>query len=512
VDQLPTVRRYLDLVADVADDRPDHVAVVGPDGRLTFAEVDDRVARFGSALRGLGLEPGARVALLAANELEYLELQATCLRSGYALVPLNTRLATAELRYILGDCSPDVLIAGREEHERVASLVTELGIPHGVGLGPSSSSSLTAYDDLLADATPAPDQDPQDPELVATILYTSGTTGRPKGAVIDRVGFTTRVLVDALELGADEHGVFQITLPMFHIAAFLAYAYVARGGTLVLLPTFDAESCLASMSEHRVTSTVLVPTLIAALLDDPAIARFDPSRLELIVYGGASIDPPLLERALVTFGCGFHQQYGMTETGVQTVLHPADHDPDDRERLTSAGRPVTSTRVRIVDPDDRPVARGQVGEICCTGPSLMTGYWNLPEVTAETLRGGWLHTGDLGYIDPAGRLHIVDRRNDLIITGGENVYPREVEAVLADLPAVTEVSVIGLPDARWGEVVTGVLPTDGPSDEEVDAFLRERLAGYKVPKRWYRVDELPRTATGKVIKSKLRQTLLEDGS
>ena len=327
--------------------------------------------------------------------------------------------------------------------------------------------------------------------------------------MIDRAGMTARVFVNATELEARGDDVFLEALPMFHISAFLAYAYAFRGGTVVQLPTFSPTEWLELQQAERATSTVLVPTMIGMLLDDPVINDYDTSSLRLIVYGGASIEPPLLRRALARFGCGFHQQYGMTETGAQTILRPADHDPDDDEMLSSGGTDAASFEVRIHDPEDRPLPPGEIGEICCRGPAVMSGYWGLPEVSAETLRNGWMHTGDLGYWDERGYLHVADRRNDMVITGGENVYPREVEAVLSEHPAIREVAVIGLPDPKWGEIVTAVVVGDETLDEELVAWLRERIAGYKIPRRYVWADDLPRNVTGKVLKTTLRAELGE---
>lgn len=501
------VRRYIDLVAEAARRFPEATAVVGNEAELTFAQLDERVDRLGAALHDHGVRPGARVALLAANELEYLEVQGACVRFGYTLVPLNTRLAVPELAYILGDSSPDALIAGRQEHNRARQLADQQDIPWVAGLGPRGDD-VDPYDDALA-AADTPPAVPDGPELATAILYTSGTTGRPKGAVITRRGFMARVFVNALELEATDRDVFQQSLPMFHIAAFLAYAYLFRGGTIVMLPAFDPAACLASFARHQVTSTVLVPTMIDMLLESPEIADHDSGALELIIYGGSSIDPPLLRRAIEKFQCDFHQQYGMTETGAQTILRPTDHVVEDENRLSSGGTPAVSFEVRVVDEEDRSLQTGEVGEVVCTGPAVMSGYWNLPEATAETLRNGWMHTGDMGYIDEHGLLHIVDRRNDMIVSGGENVYPREVEAVLADLEGLREVAVVGLAHSRWGQQVTGVVPHDAPANEVLDAFLRERIAGYKVPRRWVRVDEIPRNVTGKILKTKLREQLEE---
>jgi len=501
------LKRYVDLVAEGARRDPGKTAVVAEDRRLTYADVDERAARLGAALRSRGVDPGDRIAVLAANELEYLEIQAAGVRSGYTLVPLNWRLAVPELEYILADSSPRVLIAGRAEEERVERVAAAAGTPLLVGLG--SPARIDPYDEVLASAEPDPEADPLDLELLTTILYTSGTTGRPKGAMIDRAGMTARVFVNAVELDARPDDVFLQALPMFHIAAFLAYAYAFRGATNVMLPAFTPAGCLDVLQRERATSTVLVPTMIQMLLEDPASERFDAAALRLIIYGGAPIEPPLLRRALARFGCGFHQQYGMTETGAQSILRPDDHDPDDDEKLASGGRDAASFEVRILDLDDRPVPLSEVGEIACRGPAVMSGYWNLPEATAETLRNGWMHTGDLGYRDARGYVHVIDRRNDMIISGGENVYPREVEAALTEHPAVREVAVIGLPDPKWGEVVTAVVVGDELPDEELQAYLRERLAGYKVPRRWVWVDDLPRNATGKLVKTTLRAQLSE---
>ena len=499
------VRRYIDLVAESARRRPHATAVIAGDSHLSFAELDARVARLGAFLQARQVPLGARLALLAANELEYLEIQAACVRYGYTLVPLNTRLAVPELAYILSDAEPAVLIAGRDEHHRGRELADQTGLSTLLGLGPRTDD-VDAYDDAIAAASGHPTI-PGDPDIATTILYTSGTTGRPKGAVIDRRGFTARVFVNALELEATDDDVFQQSLPMFHIAAFLAYAYLYRGGTVVMLPSFEPSSCLTSLARHEVTSTVLVPTMIDMLLESPAIEDFDPGNLGLIIYGGSSIEPSLLRRALTTFRCGFHQQYGMTETGAQTILRPHDHVIDDENRLSSAGTPAVSFEVRIVDDADAPVPDGQVGEITCTGPAVMSGYWGQPEASETTLRNGWMHTGDLGYVDERGLLHIVDRRNDMIISGGENVYPREVEAVLAELDGLREAAVIGLAHPRWGQEVTGVVPQDAPDDDTLDTFLRERIAGYKVPRRWIRVEEIPRNVTGKILKAELRAQL-----
>lgn len=502
---LQVIRRYIDLVAEAARRDPNGAAVVSEDRRLSYGELDDRVGRLGTGLRRQGLRVGDRVALLSDNELECLEIQAACVRSGFTLVSLNSRLAVPELEYILRDCAPSILIAGRREEDRCAQLGRRVGLSSLCTLG--VPRSMTGYDSLLSSPGDL-DADPLDLDLLTTILYTSGTSGRPKGAMIDRAGMTARVLVNALELQARPDDVFLECLPMFHISAFLAYAYAYVGATAVMLRSFSPRLCLEMIADEQVTSMVLVPTMIRMILDDPDLDLINTASLRLLIYGGAAIDPPLLRRALERFGCGFHQQYGMTETGAQSILRTWDHVPGDDQALASAGRDAVTFEVRVVDGDDRPLGVGGIGEVVCRGPAVMSGYWALEETTASTLRGGWMHTGDLGYRDERGLLHIVDRRNDLIITGGENVYPREVEAALGDL-GIGEVAVIGLPDERWGHVVVGVIEGEAPSDEALATYLRERIAGYKVPRRWVRVDHLPRNASGKVLKTALRDALAD---
>lgn len=499
------IKRYIDLVSGGAKRNPDATAVVADGVRPTFSELDQRVGTLGSALRSAGLKIGYRVALLAANELEYIEIQAACLRSGFTLVPLNTRLAIPELEFIINDCEPAILIGGRSEHARVKELGRKKSIHKIIGLG--DTNHMQPYDDFISSALPDPAADPLDSDLACTILYTSGTTGRPKGAVIDRKGLTARVFINALELESTAKDIFVACLPMFHIAAFLAYASLFRGGTVAMLHEFTPEACFDLLQKEKATSMVLVPTMIRMLLESPAIKYFDSSNLRMIVYGGESIPPAILKKAVEQFQCGFHQQYGMTETGAQTVLRSEDHLSDDNDVLASAGSDAVSFEVRVVDDDDNDVADGKPGEIVCSGPAVMTEYWRRPEETEKTLRNGWMHTGDIGCRDKNGYLHIIDRRNDMIVSGGENIYPREVEQILMGHPQVSEAAVLGVPDPKWGKVVACVLAGETPDEKELETYLRKRIAGYKLPRKWFRLDELPRNSTGKVLKNILREKL-----
>jgi acyl-CoA synthetase (AMP-forming)/AMP-acid ligase II len=497
------IKRYIDLVHGSALRKPDATAVVCGQERLTFGQVHERVGRLGSAFRAQGLAAGDRIAWLADNELQFIELQAACLRSGFTLVPLNTRLADPELEYIIGDCSPSLFIGGRNH----AETVQRIGGNCGVDLLYSTAESdvVGSYRTLLDSAEPDPDADPVEGDLNTLILYTSGTTGHPKGATIDRMAFSARVIGNAMEMEIGTDEVLLQNLPLFHISSFLFDAYFFRGATCVLLPTFDAETALDLMHKETVTATNGVPTIIAMLLDAANIDAYDPAPLRLITYGGAPIEPALLRKAIAKFACGFQQHYGMTEAGSACMLKAEDHDPDDTEALTSAGCDAAGYELRIVGEDGSQLPCSEAGEIILRGPGLMTRYWGLPEKTAESLIDGWFHTGDVGYRDERNFLHVIDRRNDMIISGGENIYPREVEAVLGDHPAMPDAAIIGLPDPKWGEIVSCVLRDDAPAEEELEAWLRERVAGYKIPRRWFRVPELPRNATGKVLKVQLRK-------
>lgn len=498
-----SIKRYIDLVYNSALRRPGDIAIVCGEDRLTFRQVHKRVGGLGAAFRAQGLVAGDRIALLADNELQYLEIQAACLRSGFALVPLNVRLTDPELEYIIRDCAPALVIGGKNYAETVHRIGSQCGIDRIYST--AENNIVGSYQQLLDSAMPDPDADPTDGDLNALILYTSGTTGYPKGATINRMAFSARVLGNALEMEIGQDEILLQNLPLFHISAFLFYAYFFRGATCVLLPTFDPEHALDLMHKEAATATNGVPTIIAMLLDAPNIDAYDPSPLRLITYGGAPIEPSLLRKAIAKFACGFQQHYGMTEAGSVCLLKAEDHDPDDTDALTSVGCDAAGYELRIVDENGKQLPNGEAGEIILHGAGLMTGYWGHPEKTAASLVNGWFHTGDIGYRDQRNFLHVIDRRNDVIISGGENIYPREIEAALGDHPAMPDAAIIGLPDPKWGEVVCCVLREDAPAEEDLEAWLRKRIAAYKVPRQWFRVPELPRSATGKVLKIQLRK-------
>jgi len=489
------IKRYIDLVYGSALKKPDATAVV--------CEVHERAGHLGAAFRARGLVAGDRIAWLADNELQYIELQAACLRSGFTFVPLNTRLTDPELEYLIRDSDPALFIGGKNYADTIKRIGESCDVDKLIST--AENDVVGSYKKLLNSAEPDPDADPTDSDLNALILYTSGTTSHPKGAMIDRMAFSARVIGNAMELEIGQDEVLLQNLPLFHISSFLFCAYFFRGATCALLPNFDPEAALDLMQRAAVTATNGVPTVIAMLLEAPNIDAYDPAPLRLITYGGAPIEPSLLRKAIAKFACGFQQHYGMTEAGSACLLKAEDHDPDDTDALTSAGCDAAGYELRIIDENGTPLPNGEAGEIILRGAGLMTGYWRLPEKTAESLVNGWFHTGDIGYRDERNFLHVIDRRNDMIISGGENIYPREIEAALGEHPAMPDVAIIGLPDPKWGEVVSCVLREDAPAEEDLEAWLRGRIAGYKIPRRWFRVTELPRNATGKVLKVQLRK-------
>ncbi|HVX23705.1 MAG TPA: long-chain-fatty-acid--CoA ligase [Acidimicrobiales bacterium] len=507
-----------DLVRNPAHRFPDRTCIIEGARSLTFAEVDRRADRLAAALAARGLRPGDRIALLALNELEYLEIQVGSQRAGTVLVPLNFRLTASEVAGILADCSARLLIHGPGLAAVAEDAAGWAGVADVVHLGPDGIGQ--PYDELLADGGQVPsEQMPSEgmqaasaalaADAAANILYTSGTTGRPKGAVLTNLGFYARSAALCLDVRAAPGSVFLQALPMFHIAANTAYSFTFCGSTIVLMREFSVDGLVDALHRYRATHLLLVPTMINAVNHHPGIDdhRFD--HLQLVIYGASPIAPEVLKRAIDLFGCGFFQLYGMTETFACSVLRPEDHDPDGRpDLLASAGTDALTFETAVVDPDGRPCPAGVVGEIVARGPALMAEYFGAPDATAASLRDGWMHTGDLGYRDRSGYLFVTDRLKDMVITGGENVYPREVEDVLYAHPAVLEAAVIGLPDPRWGERVHAVVvlrPGAAVDEAALIAHCRASLTGYKCPRSVAFVDDLPKNATGKVLKKELRQ-------
>jgi acyl-CoA synthetase (AMP-forming)/AMP-acid ligase II len=502
--------RVADVVREHAASRGDFVALRHGERELTYAELDERTNQLARALLATGARAGSRVAYLDRTAPEAVELLLAASKIGAVAVPLNWRLAPPELAAILGDSAAPLLIAGTVYEETARALVDDLPTTELIVVG---DTGPTGYDAWLAAHGRA------DPggrgEAADTVLqmYTSGTTGVPKGVLT-----THRNLAACAETSPrwmfDSSSISLTAMPMFHIGGIgWAFCGLWNGATTVLVSEFVPERILDMLEALRVTNTIFVPTMLQMLASVPGAAERDFSALRAIAYGASPITTPVLKAALQTFRCALFGCYGLTETtGTVVQLDPADHDPDGpREHLLrSAGRPYPWVELRIADPETgAPLGPGDWGEVWMRAPNVMAGYWGRPrETTAALTSDGWLRTGDGGYVDDEGYLFLTDRIKDMIVSGGENVYPVEVEEVLAQHPGVGEVAVIGTPDERWGESVTALIVRRAGAACTVDelvAFARERLAGYKLPRAIEFVDELPRTPTGKVLKRQLRE-------
>ena len=495
-----------DIVHYAAGRRPGRPAIHFEDRTVTFAELSDRVHRVAAAF-GAVAGPGERVALLADNSPEYLECLYGLPEARLAATLVNQRLTGPEIEGILADAEPTVLVVGANHEERVAALAlpsVRQRLVIGGGGGPGSYEAFVAGAAASAPAEPAAaDGD------VAWLIYTSGTTGRPKGAMLTHRNVLTAVCGTAMEWHPSEADVALFVFPLCHVAAFVPLLHHLHGGTVVLGAGFVPAEFLGLIEKHQVTHAGLAPTMINFLLRDPACAAADTSSLRMLPYGASPIGPDLLARAVERFGPLFVQGYGMTElSGNVLVLGQEEHRrglAGEPHLLGAAGLPTKLARTRVVDDDLVDVAPGQVGEIVVRGDQVTAGYWRNPQATAEAWAGGWFHTGDLATVDEAGYVSVVDRKKDMVVTGGENVYPREVEDVLAGLAGVVDAAVVGLPDPEWGEAVTAVLVTDGtPTADGIRDQCRASLAGYKVPRHVVFVDALPRNASGKILKRELR--------
>ncbi|MEY2476974.1 MAG: hypothetical protein QOG87_2289 [Actinomycetota bacterium] len=476
-------------------------AVVCGEDRLSYAELADRLRRLGGALRALGLEPGDRVAILAANCHRYIETYLAVPAAGFVLVPLNTRHAEPELRYALADSGARVLITDRDVAGLKDLVETVVQLPD-------------EYDRLVAAAAPEAFDCEITETSLAGIFYTGGTTGASKGVMLTH----RNLIANALELLATQSFTpddrYAVIAPLFHAAgSFAVLATTWTGGCQVVLPAFDPASAVDLIADEGVTATLVVPTMLAAMADDQ-LARPRPiTALRHLAHGGSPVATEVLRRAHKAFSSAeLIHYYGTTETApIATAMAREEHLLDG-PRARSCGQAVVGVDVRVAAPDGTEAGQGEAGEIIIRGANVMAGYWNKPEETAAALVDGWYRTGDLGYQDDEGFVFLVDRAKDMIVTGGENVYCTEVEEVLYLHPSVAEAAVFGIPDERWGEAVHAiVVPREPVETEELLAFCRERIAKYKVPCAIeLRADPLPKSGPGKVLKRELREPYWKD--
>jgi long-chain acyl-CoA synthetase len=499
----------------------DKTAIVFKDRRFTFRQVADRCNRLANGLRDLGVSPGEKVAVLLSNCSEYVELYFAIPKIGATIVPLNTRFIAKELLHVLRDSEAETLVLGSTYVDIFRSLASQLkGIKRLVCLD-AGPKDMTAYETLIKEGSTKEPDVAIDEEDVAFLMYTGGTTGMPKGVMLSHRSMMssnmTFVMTKALcSWKSLADGVVLITTPIYHIGSMggtLMPSFYA-GATCIIMERFDPLVALETIERERVTYLPLYPVMFRAVMDLQEERKHDISSLEIVAYGSAPLSPEILKRAIKVFGCDFHQGFGQTECSACYVsfLGPEDHRieefPHLVERLSSVGRESLNAVVGIVNDKDQEVPPGEVGEIVVRGPHLMKGYWRMPELTAETMRGGWLHTGDMGRMDKEGYIYLVDRRKDMIISGSYNIFPKEIETVLLEHPAIQKAAVIGVPHEKWGETVKAICTLkEGAkvTEEEVIAFCRENMASFKKPTSVEFVKELPMTSLGKLNKVALRE-------
>lgn len=489
---------------------PDRVALTGADRHLTYAQLNERSDRAAHVLQeSLGLRKGDRLALLMLNGPEWFEILTAAARLGVVLVPLNVRLSPVELQYQVQDAGCAALISGEEFADRLPEWLPGTPVSRVLGLGPEYEESLAAVP-----AVPVPDAAANEDPIL--IIYTSGTTGKPKGAVLTHDNLRYNALNNCVGIGLTAEDVTLTVLPLFHVGGIGLFSLPAlyAGGRVVLPRRFDPVEALQLIERERVTVTMTVPTIMQAYIE--ALDRLDPrpdlSSCRGFISGGAPC-PAELITAAAERGLPYGQGYGMTETAPTVFLQPEMQRMRELPpgahigRPGTIGKPVLFTDVQLLDDSGAPVPPGAVGEICVRGGSVFAGYWNLPEATAAAFTpDGYFRSGDLARADKDGYVTIMGRKKEMLISGGENVYPLEVEQALLAHPAVAEAAVVGIPDARWGEVPgAGIVLQAGASvtPDDLTAWCRSRLAGYKIPKRWRFLGALPRTAIGKVIKPDL---------
>jgi long-chain acyl-CoA synthetase len=504
-----------DIIRTHASGRPDVPALELEGRTVTFGELGERARRVAQALRGAGVGEGDRVAFIDKNGAEWFEVTFGLAMLGAVNVSVNWRLAPAEMAQIIADAGAEVVIVGPDFVGHVEKIEDELDrVRTIVAIG--GDADADAHDGWIDYGAFVDAADPVDPGVtpvgsdVAFQLYTSGTTGLPKGVMLTNDNFFKGVMGITEQWRFTPDSVNLAMMPMFHIAgAGWSMVGLYHGCRTVVLRDIDPGRILQVIPEHRITNAFMVPAVLQFLLMTPGVESTDFSSLRALVYGASPITDKVLVQGMATMGCEFIQVYGLTETtGAITQLDGVDHDPEHRpELLRSCGRPYPWVEVRIVDAatgSDKPL--GEVGELWTRSHQNMAGYWNNPAATAEALTpDGWFKTGDAGYTDADGFLYLHDRVKDMIVTGGENVYPAEVENVLMQHPGVADVAVIGVPDERWGEAVKAIVVKAADADEAgLIAFAREKLAGYKLPKSVDFADALPRNPSGKLLKREIR--------
>jgi acyl-CoA synthetase (AMP-forming)/AMP-acid ligase II len=487
------------------------IAYIDGERTLTHRQLGERARLLGSALHKAGCAHQDRVAILSMNRLEYGEVYAACQISGLITATVNFRLSAPEILATVNDCSPKVLIFEQDYEAVIGDLRAKMPSVVALVCIGKSPAWASEYQAFVAGG------DPAGPPLVGTgddisaIIYTTGSTGKPKGCIIGQREFARLCQMLSAVMRMSQHDRTALPMPLFHVGAkSLQVSTHWRGGTVVILREFRAVAYLEAIQTFRVTKGHLAPTLVQMLLEVPQAEKYDLSSITMIMYSASAMPVPVLRRAIKVFGNVFQNSYGMSE-GPGTVLDPEQHKPDGSEaeqrRLNSVGIPYPTVQAKIIREDGTDAEVGESGEICLKSDAMFRGYWNNSAATVEALRNGWYHSGDIGKIDEDGFVYLVDRKKDMIITGGENVYSREVEDALLTHPSVLEVAVIAVPDPKWGEAVCAVVvPREGRAitEAEIVAHSKATIASYKKPGRVIFVESLPKFPSGKINKVELR--------
>jgi len=482
---------------------PNREGLVCEDIRRTFRELNERANRFANVMRGLGVGHGDRVAVLALNEPEYYDMLFGLGKIGAILVPVNYRLAGPEIEYILSDCEARVLVFGAEYADTVASIREHVPVKDFVAIADAAPDWAVRYETMIDGA---PDQEPAitgGDDDTLTILYTSGTTGRPKGAELSHGYYFWSSVNLMATLGVQIGDSPLVALPLFHIGGLAGPPwFVYQGAKTVLLRSLDPKRFLELLGEEKVSGFGSVPALLDFLKLVPDFEKYDWSSVKVILVYAAPVPVTLIEEYAAA-GIEVRQLYGLTENNTGSVLGAEEAV----SKAGSCGKPFMHTEVRVVDEEGQDVAPGEKGEVLLRAPNTMRGYWNRPADTAAALKDGWLHTGDIGTMDEDGYLYIMDRKKDMIISGGENIYPAEIEDSLLRHPKVADVGVIGCPDPKWGESVKAVIAVkegETLTEEELIEWCQGKIGRFKIPRKVVFIEAIPRTPTGKILKRVLR--------
>jgi acyl-CoA synthetase (AMP-forming)/AMP-acid ligase II len=479
--------------------------------QFTFAEQAARMFRLANALLGNGLKKQERVAVLARNCSEYIEIFGACEIAGFVAINLNVRLSDAELATICRDSQPSAMICSKDFLAQARALAAQLScIRIRIAIGSEDADTLS-YEHLVSESSADEPTATAGPSDIAYLMYTSGTTGGPKGVMISHAAMVEATRMLSHEGGISSTDKALIVMPLFHLGGKIEQMnFNLMGAEVVLKAAFDAEDILDTIEKERVTAAHFAPAMIQRLLDVLEAKPYDVSTLRCVHYASAPMPGPLLRRALDRMGPIFVQVYGMTECLIGTILKAHQHllsSPEGERRLRSAGQPLLGNEVKIVREEGTACDTGEIGEILFRSPTIMSGYWNKPELTAEVVRDGWIHTKDLGFVDGSKFVYVVDRKKDMIISGGENIYSWEVEEALRAHPDVADVAVIAVPDEVWGESVKACVqmrPGRSASEVELIDYTRSKIASYKKPRSIDFVQSLPRLFNGKIDKKALR--------